>query len=178
MLKTLGIIVLVIAALLAGVMIYATTKPDSFGVTRSTTVKAPPEKIFASINDFQQWRVWSPYENKDPAMKRTFGAVTAGPGATYAWDGNNEVGQGDMAIIATTVPTLVTIKLHFIKPFEGTNQVDFRLEPQGDSTRVTWDMRGPAPFITKLMSTFFDMDKMIGKDFEVGLANLKALAEK
>jgi Polyketide cyclase / dehydrase and lipid transport len=178
MLKTLGIIVLVIAALLAGVMIYATTKPDSFGVMRSTTVKAPPDRIFALINDFQQWRTWSPYENKDPAMKRTFGAVTAGPGATYAWDGNNEVGQGDMAITATTAPTLVTIKLHFIKPFEGTNQVDFRLEPQGDATRVTWDMKGPAPFVTKLMSTFFDMDKMIGKDFEVGLANLKALAEQ
>jgi carbon monoxide dehydrogenase subunit G len=175
MLKT---IALIVAVVIAGVLIYAATQPDNFGVQRSTTIKAPPEKIFAAINDFQQWRAWSPYENKDPAMKRTLGAVTAGTGATYAWEGNKEVGQGRMEISGTTAPTLVTIQLHFIKPFEAHNQVDFRLEPQGDTTKVTWDMRGPAPYITKLMSTFFDMDKMIGKDFEVGLANLKTLAEK
>jgi carbon monoxide dehydrogenase subunit G len=175
MLKTLAI---VIAVAIAAVLLYAATKPDSFGVQRSATIKAPPEKIYALINDFQQWRGWSPYEDKDPAMKRTFGAVTAGKGASYAWEGNKEVGQGRMEISATNAPTLVTIQLHFVKPFEAHNQVDFRLEPQGETTRVTWDMRGPAPYVTKLMGLFFDMDKMIGKDFEAGLAKLEAAAEK
>jgi hypothetical protein len=175
MIKT---VVIVVVVLVAGVLIYAATKPDSFGVQRSASIKAPPEKIYPLISDFKQWPTWSPYEHKDPAMKRTLGAVTAGPGATYAWDGNKDVGQGDMTITGVTAPTLVTIRLHFVRPFEGTNQVDFRLEPQGEATRVTWDMRGPAPYVTKLMSTFFDMDKMIGKDFEAGLANLKAAVEK
>ena len=175
MLKTLAIIAVVA---LAAVLVYANTRPDSFGVQRSATIKAPPEKIFAHINDFRQWRGWSPYENKDPAMRHTLGAVTAGPGATYAWEGNKDVGQGRMEISAASAPTRVTIQLHFIKPFEAHNQVDFRLEPQGEATHVTWDMRGPAPFITRLMGLFFDMDRMIGRDFEVGLANLKTAAEK
>jgi len=160
------------------VLAYAATRPDTFRVERSTGIKAQPEKIFAVLNDFKQWGAWSPWEKKDPAMKRSYGASTSGKGATYAWEGNKEVGQGSMEISGTTAPTLVTIQLHFIKPFEGHNQVDFRLEPQGETTKVTWDMRGPAPYITKLMSTFFDMDKMIGKDFEAGLASLKTLAEK
>ena len=171
-------IAIVVAVLIAGVLIYAATKPDSFGVQRSTTIKAPPEKVFALVNDLQQWRSWSPYENKDPAMKRSFSGPAAGKGAAYAWEGNKEVGQGRMEISGTTPPNLVTIQLDFIKPFEGHNRVDFKFEPQADATQVTWAMNGPAPYITKLMGTFFDMDKMIGKDFEVGLANLKAAAEK
>lgn len=175
MLKT---IVLAIAVLIGGVLIYASTKPDTFSVQRSTVVKAPPEKIFPLINDFKQWPSWSPYEGKDPTMKRSYGPVTAGMGATYAWDGNKDVGKGDMKIEGTTPPTLVRLQLHFIKPFEGQNQVDFKIEPEGPQTKLSWIMSGPAPFMTKLMSTFFDMDKMIGKDFETGLANIKALAEK
>ena len=175
MFKTIAI---VIAVLVAGVLVYAATKPDSFGVQRSASIKAPPEKIFALVNDLQQWRSWSPWENKDPAMKRSFTGPTAGKGAAYAWEGNKEVGQGRMEISGTTPPNLVTIQLDFIKPFEAHNRVDFKIEPQGDATRVTWAMNGPAPYITKLMGTFFDMDKMIGKDFEAGLANLKAAAEK
>jgi carbon monoxide dehydrogenase subunit G len=172
--KTIAIIVVVA---IAGVLIVAATRPDTFNVQRSVQIKAPPQKIHPLINDFQQWRTWSPYENKDPAMRRSFGAVTAGPGATYAWEGNKEVGQGSMEIAASTPPSLVTIKLHFLEPFEAHNQVDFRIEPQGETTRVTWDMNGPAPYITKLMGIFVDMDTMIGTDFEAGLANLKALAE-
>jgi len=171
-------ILAVVVVLIAGVLIYAATKPNDFAVKRSIAIKAPPEKIYPLIADFKQWPGWSPYENKDPAMKRTLGGTAAGPGATYAWQGNKEVGQGEMTITGATVPTLVTIRLHFIAPFEATNQVDFRLEPRGDTTTVTWDMHGPAPYVTKLMSTFFDMDKMVGKDFEVGLANLKTAAEK
>lgn len=175
MFKTLAIVVVVG---IAGLLIYAATKPDSFGVQRSTTIKAPPEKIYALVNDLQQWKNWSPYENKDPAMKRTFTGPPAGPGAIYAWEGNKEVGQGRMEISGTTAPKLVTIQLDFIKPFEAHNRVDFKFEPQGDATQVTWAMNGPAPYLTKLMGTFIDMDKMIGKDFEAGLANLKVVAEK
>lgn len=175
MLKKLALVVVV---LIAGVLGYAATKPDSFAVQRRAEIQAPPEKIYPLIADFKQWPAWSPWEHKDPAMKRTLGAVSAGPGATYAWDGNGDVGQGDMAITSATPPNLVAIRLHFVKPFEGTNQVEFRLEPQGGATRVTWTMNGPATYVTKLMSTFFDMDKMIGKDFEAGLAKMKTAAEK
>ena len=175
MLKTIAIVVVL---LIAGVLIFAATKPDSFNVRRATTIKAPPDKIYPYINDLQQWRAWSPYENKDPAMKRSFSGPGAGTGAAYAWDGNNQVGQGRMEIASTIAPTLVAIQLDFIKPFEGHNMAEFKLEPQGDATQVTWLMTGPAPFITKLMSVFINMDKMIGTDFEVGLANLKAVAEK
>lgn len=175
MIKT---ILLAVVVLVGGVLIYAATKPDAFGVQRSALVKAPPEKIYALIADFKQWPAWSPYETKDPAMKRTLGTLAAGPGATYAWSGNKEVGAGDMTITQVDAPRRVTIRLNFVEPFRATNEVDFRLEPQGETTRVTWDMRGPAPYLTKLMSTFFDMDRMIGKDFEIGLANLKAAVER
>lgn len=175
MLKTIVIIALVA---IAAVLIYAGTKPDSFGVQRAATIKAPPEKIYALVNDLQQWKLWSPYETKDPAMKRSFSGPSAGPGAAYAWDGNKEVGQGSMKITGTTPPSLVSIQLDFVKPFEAHNRVDFRFAPKGDATEVTWAMNGPAPYLTKLMSTFFDMDKMIGKDFEAGLAKLKTVAEQ
>ncbi len=175
MLKT---IVIIAVLAIAAVLVYAGTKPDSFGVQRAATIKAPPEKVYALVNDLQQWKQWSPYEAKDPAMKRSFSGPGAGPGAAYAWDGNKEVGQGSMKITEVQAPSRVTIQLDFVKPFEAHNRVDFRFEPKGDATEVTWAMNGPAPYITKLMSTFFDMDKMIGRDFEAGLAKLKAVAEK
>jgi uncharacterized protein YndB with AHSA1/START domain len=175
MLKTVAIVVVV---LILGVLGFAATRPDSFSVQRSATVKAPPDKVFPLLEDLHRWAEWSPWEKKDPAMKRTFSGPASGVGAAYAWDGNKEVGQGRMEITGSQAPAAVTIKLDFIKPFEGHNVVEFRLAPQGDSTQVVWTMNGPAPFITKLMSTFFDMDKMIGKDFEAGLTNLKAVVEK
>ena len=167
-----------IVALIAGVLIFAATKPDTFRVVRSTTIKAPADKVFPLINDFRNWGSWSPYEKKDPAMKRTFGATTSGKGAAYAWDGNKEIGQGSMEITEASAPSEVRLKLDFVKPIEAHNIVDFTLKPEGDATRVTWAMHGPAPFISKLMQVFFNMDKMIGTDFEAGLANLKAIAEK
>jgi uncharacterized protein YndB with AHSA1/START domain len=175
MLKTTGII---IALLIAGVLIFAATKPDTFSVQRSASIKAPPEKVFALINDFKAWGPWSPWEKKDPAMKRTFGAVTAGKGAQYAWDGNKDVGQGSMEITESAPSSRIAIKLDFLKPFEAHNKVEFTLAPQGDATNVTWLMHGPANFMTKLMQVFVSMDSMVGKDFEAGLANLKAAAEK
>jgi uncharacterized protein YndB with AHSA1/START domain len=174
MLKTIGIVVVVlIVALLA----YAATKPDTFRVQRAASIKAPPEKIFAVLNDFQRWDTWSPWEKKDPAMKRTFSAVTSGKGAQYAWEGNRDVGQGSMEIAESAAPSRVAIKLDFVKPFEAHNTVEFTLEPKGDSTNVTWAMHGPMPYISKLITVFFNMDSMVGKDFETGLANLKAIAE-
>lgn len=178
MLKTLAIIVVVVLVVIAGVLIYASTKPDSFRVQRSASIKAPPEKIFPLINDLKAWVGWSPYEKKDPAMKRSFGPVTAGKGATYEWAGDKNVGQGHMEILEAQPSSKVLIKLDFIKPFEAHNTAEFTLEPKGDTTLATWAIYGPSAFVTKVMGLFFDMDTMIGKDFEVGLADLKAAAEK
>ena len=182
MLKTVAIVAAVIVVVIAGILIYAATKPNSFTVRRSIDVKAPPAKIFALIDDLHRWATWSPYEKKDPDMKRTFGGSQSGKGAVYEWDGNNSVGKGRMEIIETAQPSKITIKLDFFKPFEGHNTAEFTMEPSkdkgGDTTVVTWGMYGPSPYMAKVMGTFLNMDTMIGKDFEVGLANLKALAEK
>ena len=170
-------IAIAVVVLIAIVLVYAATKPDTFRVQRSTGIKAPPEKIFAVINDLHGWAAWSPYEKKDPAMKKTHSGAASGKGAVYAWDGNNQVGAGRMEIMESSPPTRISIKLDFLKPFEGHNTAEFTLAAEGDSTDVTWAMYGPSPYIAKLMGIFFSMDNMIGKDFEAGLANLKAVAE-
>ena len=169
-----GSVVLLVAAVLA----FAATRPDSFSVRRAASIQAPPEKIFPLINDFSRWSAWSPYEKKDPAMKRSFSGPAAGKGAVYAWEGNGDVGQGRMEIADAVAPSRVTLKLDFVEPFEAHNKVDFTLEPKGGATEVTWAMDGPMPFISKVITLFVDMDRMVGGDFEAGLANLKAIAEK
>jgi hypothetical protein len=168
----------IVGVLVAGVLAFAATRPDSFSVRRAASIQAPPEKIFPLINDFGRWGAWSPYEKKDPAMKRSFSGPAAGKGAVYAWEGNGEVGQGRMEIADAVAPSRVTLKLDFVKPFEAHNQVDFTLEPKGGATEVTWAMNGPMPFVSKVITLFVDMDRTVGGDFEAGLANLKALAEK
>ncbi len=170
-------IAIAVVALLAALLIYAATQPDTFRIQRAATIKAPPERIFAVLNDFLRWESWSPWEKKDPAMKRTFSAVTSGKGAVYAWEGNRDVGQGRMEIAESVPPSKVAIKLDFVKPFEAHNIVEFTLEPKGDSTNVTWAMQGPMPYISKLITVFVNMDSMVGKDFEAGLANLKTVTE-
>ena len=175
MLKTI-LIVIVIA--IAGVLAFALTKPDTFSVQRSASIKAPPEKIFAVVNDFHRWTEWSPWEKLDPTMKRTLSGAASGKGAVYAWQGNSKAGEGRMEILESMPATKVAIQLDFIKPFEGHNVTEFTLTPQGDTTTLNWTMTGPTPFISKLMQVFVNMDTMIGKDFEAGLANLKALTEK
>jgi uncharacterized protein YndB with AHSA1/START domain len=167
-----------VVIVLAAVLIFAATRPDTFRVQRATSIKAPPEKIFALIDDFHNWGSWSPYEKLDPAMKRTQSGAASGKGAVYEWQGDSKVGQGRMEITDSSAPSKIVIKLDFIKPFEAHNIAEFTLEPKGDSTNVTWAMQGPAPFVTKVIGLFCSMDNMIGKDFETGLANLKALAEK
>lgn len=175
MLKIIG---LVVALVIGGVLIVAATRPDTFRVQRAAVIQAPPQKVFAFINDFERWRVWSPWEKKDPAMRRTLGAATSGKGATYAWEGNQDVGQGSMEIAESVPPSRVTIKLDFVKPFEAHNTVEFSLEPRGEATAVTWVMQGHTPYFAKIIHVFLDMDSMVGKDFETGLASLKAAAEK
>lgn len=174
MLKTIGII-LVVA--IAALLIYASTRPDRFQVQRSVTIKAPPEKLFAQIDTLGAWQTWSPYEKYDAAMKRTYEGPASGKGAAYAWDGNSKVGAGRMEIIESVPSSKVVLKLDFVRPFEGHNTATFTLVPAGDSTTLTWAMDGPAPYISKLMGIFFDMDEMIGKDFADGLAKLKTQNE-
>ena len=171
-------IVLILLAIIAVIFGAALTKPDTFSLSRSIAIKAPPEKIYGLINDFHNWSAWSPWEKLDPNMQRTFTGAPAGKGAQYAWTGNKEVGSGRMEITDTTAPAKIVIKLDFIAPFEASNVTEFQLTPQGDTTTVNWTMSGPLPFVSKLMTVFVSMDSMVGKDFEKGLANLKAAAEK
>lgn len=171
-------ILIVIAVLIVGVLAYAATRPDSFHFERSTEIKAPPEKIFAVLNDFRQGQSWSPYEKKDPAMKRTFSGPATGKGSVYAFEGNNEIGTGSLEIVESIPAQKIALRLDMIKPFEGSNNIEFRLEPKGDTTKVTWAMNGPSPYVAKLISVFIDCEAMMAKDFDAGLADLKSLLEK
>ncbi len=178
MLKIALIVVAILAVAVIGVLLMASTKPDTFRVTRATTIKAPPDNIYPLIADFHRWTAWSPYENKDPAMKRTYGGTPGAVGQTYAWAGDKNVGEGSMAVTEVAAPSKVALKLDFISPVEAHNTVVFSLMPQADGTMVTWDMQGPTPFMGKIVHVFMNMDKMVGDDFEIGLAKLKAEAEK
>jgi uncharacterized protein YndB with AHSA1/START domain len=179
MTRTLVIAGLALLALaVAVVLVLASRKPDTFSVHRSTAIKAPPEKIYPLIADFRNWGPWSPWERKDPAMKRSFSGAESGKGAGYAWEGNKDVGKGSMKVAEAVPPSKVVLNLDFEKPFEAHNMVTFTLAPKGDTTEVVWSMEGPTPFIGKIMHVFMDMDRMVGGDFEAGLANLKAAAEK
>jgi uncharacterized protein YndB with AHSA1/START domain len=171
------IIAIAIVLIIAVVLIYASTQPDTFRMERSTVIKAPPEKISAYLTDFKQWAAWSPWENKDPAMKRTYSGSNTGVASVYEWTGNNNVGTGRMEVMDVQ-SNKVTIKLDFLKPFEAHNIAEFTLEPQTEGTKVVWAMFGPARYINKVMNVIVGMDKMVGPDFEAGLAKLRAVAEK
>ena len=175
-------IVVVIAVLLAlaiaVVRILASRKPDTLRVQRSAAIKAAPETVFPLIADFREWRAWSPYEDRDPNVKRSYSGANSGKGAIYQWSGNKNVGSGRMEILDAPPPDKIVIKLDFLKPFEAHNTAEFTLVPQGGTTNVTWLMHGPAPLLSKLMQVFMNMDNMIGKDFAAGLANLKSITEK
>jgi len=171
------IVALVAVLMVVGVLIFAATRPDSFRIERSATIRAKPEKIFALVNDFHRWTEWSPWENIDPALKRTYEGAAAGKGAAYSWEGNKNVGSGRMEITDTAPSSLITIKLDFLKPFEAHNTAQFKFDRAGDATTVTWAMFGPSPYVAKLMGLFFNMDAMVGGQFEKGLATLKAKSE-
>lgn len=175
MLKT---ILLIVAVLIAALLIFAATRPDTFAVQRSVVINAAPEKIFPLINDFRSWGAWSPFEKLDPAMQRTFSEPASGVGARYEWSGNGNAGAGSMKITEVVAPSRLAIDLDFTKPMKANNKVVFTLQPGATGTQVTWLMHGPVPYVAKIMHIFFNMDKMVGGDFEKGLADLKAAAEK
>jgi len=164
--------------IIAGILIAAAMKPDEFRVERSISIKAPPEKVFALIDDLRAFSAWSPYEKIDPAMRRSYSGPASGAGAAYAWEGNDQIGQGRMEIIRSTPPSSVLIQIDFLRPVEAHNTVAFTLAPESGGTTVTWAMFGPAPFLTRVITVFFSMDDMVGAQFAEGLADLKRLAEK
>ncbi|MEC4747612.1 SRPBCC family protein [Methylomicrobium sp. Wu6] len=170
-------IVITVVVLFAALLIYAATRPDTFRVERSISIKVLPEKIFPLINDFHQWEPWSPWEKVDPAIKRSYSGAVSGEGAIYEWNGNKEIGRGRMEIIESSPRSKVLIQIDFIKPFEAHNTIEFTLVTHGDATMVTQAMYGHCPYISKLIGIFFSMDKMVGKKYEEGLANLKAISE-
>jgi hypothetical protein len=175
------VVLIVVAVLVVGVLGLlglAASKPDTFRIQRSASISAAPEKVFPFINDFHSWGSWSPWEKLDPALKRTHSGAANGLGAVYEWEGNKQVGKGRMEIVQSSPAARIEIKLDFLKPFEAHNTAEFTFAGQGGGTNVTWAMYGRQPFMFKVMGLFMSMDKMIGKDFEAGLANLKNLAEK
>jgi len=165
-----------IGLLVAGVLAVAALRPGVFRVERSVIVRADPKAVLDLVMDFRNWSRWSPFEGLDPAMSRTFEGETRGVGAVYGWSGNGKAGSGRMEVIEVT-DSRVAIKLDFLKPFEAHNLALFTLDPEGDGYRLTWAMEGPAPFMTRLMGLIFNMDRMVGRDFETGLAKLKAVVE-
>ena len=176
---TSALIVLVVAAVLAGLIFsIVSRRPAEFRITRSATMAAPAAAVFAHVNDFHRWQAWSPWERLDPAMQRTFAGAASGTGAIYAWNGNKKAGAGRLTITESRAGELIGMNLEFIRPFPATNQVKFSFEPANGQTRVTWTMTGVNDnFIFKLMTVVVSMDKMVGGDFERGLAQLKALVE-
>jgi uncharacterized protein YndB with AHSA1/START domain len=170
------IVVIAAAVVLAGVLAYAAGKPDTFTVRRSTIIAAPPEQIFPLIDDLRAQSAWSPFE-KDPGMKRTYSGPARGPGAVYAWEGDRRIGAGQIAITDSRPPSKVVLSLQMARPFKADNVVEFTLDRSGPDTRVTWAMRGRQPFMAKLMSLVMNCDKMVGTQFEEGIAKLKTLVE-
>lgn len=173
LLPILGVIALAIVALLG----YAASRPNSFRVERSTRIAARPEQIVPLIDDFHAWTRWSPYEKLDPAMQRTFGGPTRGVGATYEWNGNSKAGAGRMECTSSE-PSRVAMQLNFTRPMRADNLAEFTLVPDGTATKVTWGLTGNATLATKLFGIFVDMDQLVGRDFETGLANLKTVCEQ
>lgn len=170
-------ILLAVLVAVVALLVMAMLKSDELVVTRKATIAAPADRVFAEIADFRAWAGWSPWEKKDVAMKKSYGQLTAGRGATYAWEGNNKVGKGSMTIIDSSPPTRLMIKLVFEKPFKGENTSEFQLARAGTATEITWTMRGNRPFIGKLMDVLMNMDRMIGADFESGLEAIKRRCE-
>jgi hypothetical protein len=171
-----AIIILVI--IVAALLIMGLTASPNFSVVREADFNASPTKVFAQINDFHHWAAWSPWEKMDPNMTRNFEGASQGVGAKYSWVGNKKVGEGSMEITRSVPSTNMQLDLHFLKPFAAENVTEFTLSPSGKGTHFKWEMRGKTPFMLRVMKLFFNMDKIVGKDFENGLANLKAIVEK
>jgi uncharacterized protein YndB with AHSA1/START domain len=171
-------IIIIVAVLIAAVLALAATKPKTFEVQHSISIKAPREKIFALINDFHSWSGWAPQDKLDPTMNRTYGGAANGKGAVSEWNSTGSAGKGRMSITESVPPRMISIKVDFVKPFEAHNINEFTLEPDGALTKVTWTMHGTNLYIMKIMSIFVNMDRVVGGHFESGLDNLKAVAEQ
>jgi uncharacterized protein YndB with AHSA1/START domain len=167
---------IVIAVVIAGLVAFISSRPGTFRTERSAHIDAPPEKVFPFIQDFHEWTKWSPFEKLDTDLKRSYSGAPSGKGAGYAWEGKN-AGSGSMVILEATPPSKVVIQLDFMKPFEAHNTAEFTMTPETGGTRVTWAMFGPQPFMAKAMGLFMSMDKIVGGQFDEGLANLKRNAE-
>jgi hypothetical protein len=177
MLETILIILTVLVAIGVVFAVIVALQPADFRVTRTGTMPAPAADVFALVNDFHNWDAWSPWAKLDPAMRTTFEGAPAGTGAIYTWSGNKQVGDGRMTILESRPNDLVRINLEFLRPFKATNTTEFTFKPDGDKTSVTWTMTGRKNFMFKAFGLFMSMDKMVGGDFEKGLANIKSVAE-
>lgn len=170
-------ILIAIVLILVVFVIVVATRPADFRVTRSATVGAPPESVFAQVNELKKWEAWSPWAKLDPHAKNTYDGPAAGTGAGFAWAGNKEVGEGRMTITESRANELVRFRLDFVKPFASTCEAEFTFSPEGGQTRVRWTMSGKNNFIAKAVGLFMDCDKMVGGQFEQGLANLQSVVE-
>ncbi len=168
----------VIAALIVVLVIVIAMRPADFRIERKATINAPAERVFALVNDFHEWTKWSPWEQRDPNLKREYSGPSAGPGASYHWVGNNQVGEGRMTITDSQPARSIRITLEFLKPFAATNTTDYTFTPNGSGTEVSWAMTGQNNFMMKAMHMVMNMDKMLGADFDKGLAAMKVAAEK
>lgn len=170
-------IALVVVALLVIFVAVVALRPSEFTIARDLTINAPAAVVAAQVDDFHKWGAWSPWDKLDPSMKREFTGPGSGLGATYHWVGKDDVGEGEMKIDAVTPGSSIGIKLDFIKPFPANNHVEFTFAPAGDATKTTWKMTGHNNFMMKAFGLFMNMDKLVGADFEKGLAGLKTVAE-
>jgi len=171
-------ILIILAALIVIFIVVVALQPSDFRIERSATMAAPPEKVFGEVNDYHFWQAWSPWAKLDPNMEQTYEGPPAGTGAIYSWTGNKQVGEGRMTIMESRPGKRILINLEFLRPFRATNTAEFTFKPSGSDTEVTWAMIGKKNFVFKAFGLFMSMDKMVGKDFEKGLAQLKAIVEK
>jgi hypothetical protein len=168
---------LLIVAVVVAILAIAGTRPPTYHVERSATMSAPPAVVHLILNDLHKFPQWSPWQKLDPNMKITIAGSGIGPGSSYSWVGNDKVGEGRMTITSVSPPNEVAMKLEFIKPFQSTCDVHFRVQPEGAGSKVTWAMDGNNNMMSKVMGLFVSMDSMMGKDFDNGLANLKQVSE-
>jgi len=171
-------VAMILIVIFIGIPVFAATKPDTISIQRAAEIKAPPERIFALIADFHHWKDWAPQDRMDSTMQRSYGGPSSGLGAFSEWKSKGNAGRGRMEIVEAQAPLKLTVRVDFTKPFQARNINQFTLEPVGGMTRVSWAMRGTSPYVVKLMSVFFDMERIMGRHFEAGLQSLKALAEQ
>jgi uncharacterized protein YndB with AHSA1/START domain len=170
-------IAIAVAVIVVGLVVVVALQPKDYRVSRSATIAAPAPVVFAQVNDFHKWAAWSPWATVDAAMKQSFEGAPAGPGAAYTWSGNREVGEGRMTIVESRPPELVRVKLDFDKPLKGTSMAEFAFRSEGDRTVVTWSMTGEKSFVAKAIHLVFGVERLIGQQFEKGLAAMKTAAE-